>query len=475
MSQPMSFLRAGIERASNRSLHQQLYERIRRAVLVGRLSEGARLPSTRNLAAELGLARGTVDGVYARLVAEGYLTARRQQGTFVTAGLRRRSALRSVQARSDTRSAEPAQSWLPLQLGLPAMDLFPRAMWKRIASKQVRQPSATGMIYPDSMGLPVLRTAIAGYLAVSRGVACSEDQIVITYGYQDALNLAVDLLLTAGDRVWIEDPGYGFAQRALLARGMSLAPIPVDAEGLRVAWGLSKAPRARLAVITPSHQFPTGATLSPSRRWEILNWASQARSWILEDDYDCEFHYIGHKPAALKAMDLDARVLYAGSFSKSLFPALRLGYLVLPGKLVEPARRLQSLRHRGAAILPQLVVAEFMTRGYFARHLRRMRIQYGSRRDALRTALVGCFGSRIDIVSGGGGLHIMARFHGNFDDVGLAARALELGLKPSPLSGQFLKDGGERGLLLSFTNVPEERAPEIASTLLRIARNRLRV
>jgi len=471
MPDQIALIRAAINRASKRSLHQQLYERIRGAILVGRLPAGARLPSTRNLAAELGVARGTVDNVYARLIAEGYLTTHRQRGTIVRVGLRTQPVGRLSRTGGGRPGDELAPSWLPLQLGLPAMDLFPQAMWTRIARKQIRQMSPAAMAYPNSFGLPALRVAIASYLAVSRGIVCSDEQIVVTNGYQDALNLTMDLVLAAGDRVWLEDPGYGFAQRALLARGMSLTPIPVDAEGLRVDWARRRAPKARLAVVTPAHQFPTGTTLSPSRRWELLNWASQARSWVLEDDYDCEFHYVGHKPAALKSLDLDSRVFYVGSFSKSLFPALRLGYLVLPEKLVESARRLQPLRHRGAATLSQLVVTEFMTQGYFARHLSRMRSQYKSRRDALGAALVRCFGNGINIVPTGGGLHILARFRRQVDDVGIAARALNVGLKPSPLSRQFLKDGADRGLLLSFTNVPEEKADGVASTLLRTARN----
>jgi GntR family transcriptional regulator/MocR family aminotransferase len=409
------------------------------------------------------VARGTVDAVYARLTGEGYLVPRGPGGTVVAPGMQ--PAARPELPEPMVQRAEP---WLPLQLGLPALDLFPRKAWTRILARQARQLSGTGMVYPDPMGLPALREAIAAYLAVSRGVACSAGQILVTHGYQDALGLAADLLLAAGDRVWIEDPGYGFAQRALRARGAELVPVPVDEEGLCVARARERAATARLAVVTPAHQFPLGMTLSVARRRELLAWAAESDGWIVEDDYDCEFHYSGHKPAALKASDFAQRVLYVGSFSKSLLPSLRLGYLVLPPALIERATQTQSLRHRGAGLFEQLAVADFMARGHFARHLRRMRVSYKARRDALVSALSQRFGGEIDLAPRAGGLHVLARFPNERNDVLLAARALEAGLKPSPLSRQYLAESRDHGLLLSFTNLPEAKADAVADTLFRI-------
>lgn len=450
-----------IDRASTLPLHHQLYERIHLAIRDGRLPPGTRLPSTRGLSIQLGVARGTVDAVYARLAGEGRLVARRPGGTVVSPSFR---------PPSDAPAAprpEPSEPWLPLQLGLPALDLFPRKTWTRILARQARQLPLDQMVAPDPMGLTALREAIAAYLAVSRGVTCGADQIVVTHGYQDALNLTFDLVLASGDKVWIEDPGYGFVQRTLRARNMTVVAAPVDEAGLRVDWARARAPDAKLAIVTPAHQFPLGVTLSPARRLDLLAWASETGGWILEDDYDCEFHYSGHKPAALKAMDIDQRVFYAGSFSKSLLPSLRLGYLVLPPRLASAAARAQQLRHRGVAMFEQLAVAELMRQGHFARHLRRMAVRYKARRNALVAALEHRFGDRIALTHRAGGLHVLARFPGLDDDVALARRALAVGLGPAPLSGQYLTPGEDQGLLMSFTNVPEERADEVVARLVR--------
>ncbi|WP_089926094.1 PLP-dependent aminotransferase family protein [Caulobacter sp. UNC279MFTsu5.1] len=468
MTAVLPFPALAVDRAGEGSLHRQLYERIQDAIGDGRLPPGARLPSTRNLAAQLGVARGTVDAVYARLAGEGCLVSRRHSGTIVTPGL---TLTPTPKPASPTRGPPPDPGWSPLQLGLPALDLFPRKTWTRIHARQARQLSAAEMLYPDPMGLPALREAIAAYLAVSRGITCAIDQIVVTHGFQDALNLTAELVLKPGDAVWTEDPGYGFAQRTLAARGMAITAVPVDDEGLRVDWGQAHAPDARLAVVTPTHQFPTGVPLSPRRRRALLDWATASDLWVLEDDYDCEFHYSGRKPAALKALDLRNRVFYAGSFSKTLLPSLRLGYLVLPSQWAQAAGAAQQLRHRGVAMFEQLAVAEFMRQGHFARHLRRMMLAYKARRAALVAALERRFGDRIEIVLRAGGLHVLARFpHADADDAELARRALEVGLKPSPLSGQCLSHDLGQGLLLSFTNVAEDRADDVAAALFRALR-----
>lgn len=465
MNAPLPFDALAIDRASDSSLHRQLYDRIQGAIGDGRLAPGARLPSTRNLASQLGVARGTVDAVYARLAGEGCLVSRRHSGTIVAPGLTPAPG-RTPRITSAAGIPPPSSAWSPLQLGLPALDLFPRKPWTRIHARQARQLSAPAMLYPDPMGLPALREAVATYLAVSRGITCTIDQIVVTHGFQDALNLTAELVLKPGDAVWTEDPGYGFAQRTLAARGMAIAAVPVDEEGLCVGWGRTRAPDARLAVVTPTHQFPTGVALSPRRRRELLDWAAASGRWILEDDYDCEFHYSGRKPAALKALDLQDRVFYAGSFSKTLLPSLRLGYLVLPPQLAAAARTAQQLRHRGVAMFEQMAVAEFMRQGHFARHLRRMMLAYKARRAALVAALERRFGDRIEIVLRAGGLHVLARFpHSDVSDVELARRAQEVGLKPSPLSSQCLSHDLGQGLLLSFTNVAEDRADDVAAAL----------
>ncbi len=279
------------------------------------------------------------------------------------------------------------------------------------------------LAYPNAMGVPALRQAIASYLAVSRGIAARPEQIAITSGYQGALDLVARLVLKKADAVWFEDPGYGFARNALLGLGLRLAPVPVDGEGLDIAHGRRFHAKARLAVVTPAHQAPLGVTLSLARRQALLAWAGAARSFVLEDDYDCEFHYSGFKPAALKSLDTQDRVFYAGSFSKTLFPALRLGYLVVTAHLAEAAARHCRDLGRGHATLEQAVLAAFLADGHFARHLRRMRQAYKARRQALAEALAAAFGDGVQFALPAGGLHILVRFPGRGGDTALAARA----------------------------------------------------
>jgi len=458
-----------IDRRSALSIHQQLYDRIRAAIAGGQLAPGERLPATRSLAAQLDVARGTVDAAYARLMGEGYLVARGQAGTIVSPALRMPAA--SAPAARPSLSLDPdAAAPLPLRMGLPALDLFPRTLWSRLAAREARRFSGTNLPYPDPMGLPALREAIAGYLAVSRGIACEAGQIAITHGYQAALNLTATLLLKPGDAVWLEDPGYRFARIALEALPLRIAPIPVDGEGLRVDYARRHFPRARLAVVTPAHQSPLGVCLSLPRRQALLEWAAEQGAFILEDDYDCEFHYDGHKPPALKSIPGGGRVFYAGSFSKTLFPGLRLGYLVLPPAFVDAARNAIRRLDRGEAGFEQAIIAAFIAQGHFARHLRRMRTHYKARRQALADALARQFGGDIQFSLSPGGLHILARFPGHCSDTDMAGRARSHGLEPSPLSSQFLSPPSIRheagqGLLLSFTNVSEKAASGIAARL----------
>lgn len=466
MAKPSKLESVGIDRRSTVAVHQQLYDRIRLAITGGQLPPGERLPSTRNLAAQLGVARGTIDTAYARLTGEGYIVGRGQGGTIVSPAIRASAA--------SPRPANPPKSYnvdeypepvLPLRLGLPALDLFPRKLWTRLAAREARKLSKAALVYPHPLGLATLRGAIAAYLAVSRGIACHPGQIVITNGYQAALNLAADLVLAPGDSVWFEDPGYGFAREALETLSLRVNPVPVDDEGVCVSYGQRYHAKARMAVVTPAHQSPLGVSLSLPRRQALLAWAAQSNSWILEDDYDCEFHYCGYKPPALKSIDAGDRVFYAGSFSKTLFPGLRLGYLVLPAQFTEDAVRMCRAQRRGEAVFEQSVVAAFMAEGHFARHLRRMRIQYSARRQTLCGELIKQFGKVVQVSLPPGGLHILARFLGQESDVKLAESARRQGLAPSPLSTQSIKHDAGQGLLMSFTNVPEESAPEIVSIL----------
>ena len=450
------------DRASATPLHRQLYDRIRAAVAEGRLSPGERVPSARSLAAQLGVARGTIDMAYARLSGDGILVGRGQRGTIVSAAV---PAMRPAPLRAQARADAP--EILPFQLGLPALDLVPRKVWSRLVVREVKRETGGALAYPEAMGLPALRQAIASYLAVSRGVAAAPEQIAITSGYQGALDLVARLVLKRGDTVLFEDPGYGFARKALLGLGQRLALAPVDAEGLNLAPVRRLLDKARLAVVTPAHQAPLGVTLSPARRQALLAWADDTRGFVLEDDYDSEFHYSGFKPAALKSIDSEDRVFHAGSFSKTLFPALRLGYLVVPVRFAEAAADHCRDRARGHARLEQAALASFLADGHFARHLRRMRQAYKARRQALADALRDAFGDDIQFALPAGGLYILARFPHHGSDTMLASRAARHGLAASPLSAQSLKYGAGQGLLLSFTNVAEKDAPALALRLKR--------
>lgn len=446
-------------------LQEQLYRRVRAAIAAGRLAPGERLPATRTLASELGIARGTVDAAYARLIGEGYLLARGPAGTIVSPALRLAPRPpRAARAKAPEPSS-PAPQPLPFQLGLPALDLFPRTLWARLTARAARTLAGAALAYPDPAGLPALREAIAAYLAVSRGVACDTRQVIITGGYQPAISLLARRLLRPGDGVWFEEPGYFLARQALDAAAARLVPVPVDGEGLCVELAQARAPQARLAVVTPAHQSPLGVALSLARRQALLAWAAAAGAWIIEDDYDSEFHYVGRKLPALKSLDAADRVIYAGSFSKTLFPGLRLGYLVVPVSLAAAVTEALRTTSHGEPALGQSVVADFMSAGHFARHLKRMRGLYAGRRAALAGALAAAFGDRIELALQPGGMHLLLRFRGKVDDAELARRALAHGLAPTPLSSHYVGRAREQGLLLGFTNIPEAQAARSAEAL----------
>ncbi|HZD26038.1 MAG TPA: PLP-dependent aminotransferase family protein, partial [Alphaproteobacteria bacterium] len=404
---------------------------------------------------------------YARLAGEGYLLTRGAAGTVVSPALRLPATPPSPgPAEASARRPSPDQP-LPFQMGLPALDRFPRTLWARLAARAARRLGGGLLSYPDVAGLPALREAVAGYLAVSRGVACRPEQVIVTAGYQAALGMLARLLLRPGDTVWFEEPGYFLARRALQAAGARALPVPVDGDGIEVERARSDAPGARLAVVTPTHQAPLGVALSLPRRQALLDWAAAADAWVLEDDYDSEFHYDGHKLPALKSLDVADRVIYAGSFSKTLYPGLRLGYLVLPVALREAVTATLGDEQRGLPVLDQMVAADFMAEGHFARHLKRMRGLYAARRAALAQALADRFGARATIDPQAGGLHLIMRPADGGRDGAMVRRAAAEGLAPAALSGQYAGPARRHGLLLGFTNIAEERAAEAAAALAR--------
>ena len=364
-------------------------------------------------------------------------------------------------------AAPAADRTLPLlfRMGLPALDAFPYKRWSNLTVHAARDMQAADLAEADAAGIADLRQAVASYLGVARGIACSAGQVLITAEYQGALTLVRHVLVRPGDPVWIEDPGYHLTRQALETAGARVVPVRVDQDGLRVASGAASAPRAKLAVVTPTHQYPTGVALSLPRRLELLAWAAEAGSWILEDDYDSEFRYAGRPLPSLKSLDRGERVLYAGSFSKVLFPALRLGYLVVPAELATAFLRASRLTTLGQPVLQQKVAAAFMRKGHFARHIRRMRVLYADRRRALASALQAVFSERIRIELTAGGMHLLARFPGAADDTELVRRSATAGLAPSALSSLAMAHDCGHGLLLGFTNIAAWDAEAIAARL----------
>jgi len=473
----------GISRQSRTPVYRQVYERLHAAITSGTLRPGERLPSVRSLASQLATARGTIDVAYELLASQGYIVCRGAAGTRVAPTLtlplpqrdvssaRRRSARASGASPKSPHqpTAAPALAApLPFQMGMPALDVFPRRVWSRLATRLARDLPLSAMLYPAPFGYAPLREAIAAYLAVARGIQCSAHSIVITSGYQGALGLITRVLLRSGDPVWVEDPGYPHARAALTAAGANLIGVPVDEHGMDVSAGVTRSPRARLAVVTPSHQSPLGVALNLSRRQALLSWASKADAWIIEDDYDGEFRYDSLPLPALKSLDEDDRVLYAGTFSKVLFPGLRLGYIVLPERLIAQFTRILQVLYRNDSTFTSSVLTTFMTEGHFGRHIKRMRQLYAERRTALAEALNEIFADRFRIKLQAGGMHLLAHLESQTQrDVELVQRARSQGLAVAALSPWSVDRDCGQGLLLSFTNIPTEHARREVQRLAR--------
>jgi GntR family transcriptional regulator/MocR family aminotransferase len=355
----------------------------------------------------------------------------------------------------------------PLMPGLPSFDQFPRKLWYRTVARQARAGGLFQLTYPDPLGLPQLRQALASYLAVARGIHCGPEQVVITAGYLGALSLICRAILKRGSRVWVESPGYGFTTRAIQMVGGTAIPIPVDDEGLNVEEAIRIEPEADLCVVAPSNQFPLGACLSPERRGALLAWAAQAGSWIVEDDYAGEFRYDGWPLPALKRLDSNDRVFYVGTFSKTMFPGLRIGYLVVPRSQLSLIRDHVRRLDGGRSVLEQAALSDFVAHGHFGRHVKRMRGLYGKRSAALMSAVTEVFGRRLSIRLSGGGLHLLARLDDDEDDIEMESAAGEAGLRPLALSKMGQGRSCGPGLILGFANLPEEQAYRIVRRLRR--------
>jgi GntR family transcriptional regulator/MocR family aminotransferase len=444
--------------------YRQIYDRFRDAIASGMLKPGDRIPSARALTKELGLARGTIETAYSLLAAEGYIEARGQAGTIVSADLNPRTLIAGPALlpapRIDAVSFRP-DSIMPFQMGLPALDAFPRKIWARLGARSVRAMQPFDMIHPSVYGLPLLRTEIARYLQVSRGIVCSPAQVFVTSGYRQTVELIGHALLKAGDRVWLEDPGYPPTREIFNHMQIEGVSVPVDGDGLVVSNAVKLAPRARAVIVTPAHQSPLCMSLSLPRRLALLDWAARSSAWIIEDDYDGEYRYVSRPLPALKSLDRDGRVLYAGTFSKVLFPGMRLAYLVVPEVHVERFEQVVESLSAGCPALTQTIVAAFMAEGHFARHIQRMRKLYAERREATAAGLEGVLEKHVRIDLQPGGMHLILRLKGNRSDRRLAASMREHSLYAEALTDWTERnDGNAAAILLNFTNVDSRRTAE---------------
>jgi len=452
-----------LDPAATTPFYRQIYDRFRSAIASGVLKPGDRIPSARALTKELGLARGTIDAAYSLLAAEGYILARGQAGTIVTPGLKPRVPAADKVSAPDHRRIAPGfrpESILPFQMGLPALDLFPRKIWARLGARCARAMQPSDMMHPSVYGLPALRAEIAAYLQVARGISCAPSQIFVTSGYRHTLELIAHAVLKAGDSVWTEEPGYPPTRELLGQMQISVVAVPVDQEGMVVAAGIKAAPRAQAAVVTPAHQSPLCLSLSLSRRLALLDWAARQKAWIVEDDYDGEYRYVSRPLPALKSLDRDGRVLYSGTFSKVLFPSLRLAYLVVPEGEVERFEEVSQIFTGGSPTLTQAVVTAFIKEGHFARHIQRMRRLYAERREATAAGLESVLGKHLRIESQPGGMHLVLRLKERRSDRRLVARMREDGLSGEALTDWHMEKSGFPALLLNFTNIDSRRTAE---------------
>jgi GntR family transcriptional regulator/MocR family aminotransferase len=468
-------------------LHRQIYDELRRGVLEGRLRPGSQLPSSRKLAADLGVSRSTVVAAYAQLVTEGYLASSLRGATRVgdrppeaalTAEAGRRPDAPSVGSPALSRRAGATSSSWPVydvvasaparafRTSVPALDVFPMDVWGRLAARRWRSASPAALAYGDSAGLPALREAIANYLTRARAVRCTAADVIVTAGSQSALDLAARVLIDPGDAVWMEDPGYFGAAGALAANGARLVPVPVDAEGLDVDAGRRLAPKARLAFVTPARQLPLGVTMSAARRAALLDWAAETSSWILEDDYDSEFRYATRPLAPLQSLDRHGAVIFMGTFSKVMFPALRLGYLIVPPAAAAAFTTARLYVDFCPPYLTQATMADFITGGHFERHIRRMRGIYQSRRALLVRLLEHHFGGDVAVDAPDAGMNLILWLPEQVSDHAAAAAAGAAGLDALPIS-RFSIRRVRPGLLLGFSGI---REPDLRHGAARLAR-----
>ena len=485
---PLYLASLGLDGDDAHPLHRRLYFALRDAILDARLPPGARLPSSRTLSKDLSLSRNTVLAAFEQLIAEGYIEGRVGAGSYVSRhlpedALQARAAPSPTGPRAGENAAAPpgpsrrgaALTKLsvyysrprPFAPGLPELAAFPFEDWAKRLARTWRAPRTALLAGCDPRGLLPLRQALASYLAAARAVRCTAEQIFLVSGAQQALDLAARVLLDPGDRAWVEDPGYDGLSGALAANGATLVPVPIDDAGLVVAEGRRLAPDARIACVSPSHQFPLGVTLSLKRRLALLDWARSADAFVLEDDYDSEYRYDGRPLAALQGLDGDGRVIYVGTFSKVTFPGLRLGYMVVPKHLCAAFEAARRLADGFPPTIAQTALAEMLNDGTLAAHIRRMRSLYAGRQRALlaRSAII--LGDRLRLSGHEAGLHLVGFLDPSTDDRAVNRAAADLGVEAPPLSTYYRARPPRPGLILGYAGVPE---PQIDAALRGLCR-----
>jgi GntR family transcriptional regulator / MocR family aminotransferase len=475
-----------VDRKAPQSLHRQIYNSFRAAIVDGRLRPGQRIPSTRVLASEIRVSRFPVLNAYAQLLAEGYLESRVGAGTVVSSSLPGQptsstpAQARNLPSRHELRSVAQRclllprkeefpwmMHWGPFRVGQVALDLFPKHLWSALVSRRCRGINAESAHYGDLMGHKALRRAIANYLNIARSVRCEAGQVLIVNGSQQALEITARVLLNSGDRVWLEDPSYRLARDAFTINECHPVPVPVDSEGLDVRAGIKKYRKARAAFVSPSHQFPLGVTMSASRRLQLVEWAQHSGAWIIEDDYDSEFRYESLPIASLQGLDANSRVIYIGTFSKVLFPSLRLGYIVVPPDLVDRFLLMRRVMDLGAPTLYQEVLADFIEEGHFARHIRRMRVHYGELRRTLVRSLRSTFGDKLEAIGDEAGMHLTVMLPDTRRDEEISARAAQQNLSLWPLSRLYMEQP-RQGFILGFGGVSAKEIPQAVRKLHRL-------
>ncbi|HQZ08356.1 MAG TPA: PLP-dependent aminotransferase family protein [Burkholderiaceae bacterium] len=462
--------------------HRQLYLILQSGMRESVLPAGTRLPPSRTLAQALGIARNTVVHVYEQLALEGYVLAQVGRGTFVAdmgqrlvpvatpapdpvSATPRKNLSRRGRALVDDAGAARLQ-WGAFTPGVPEVRLFPTRIWSRLQAQLWRAPKPQHLSYATGAGDPDLRRSLAEYLQGTRGVVCSAEQIVITSGTQQSLHLVAQLLADPGDTVWLEDPGYWGARSVLRALGLQAVGVSIDGEGMAPSPRQLKKP-PRMLFVSPSHQYPLGTLMSQGRRRQLLDYAAVHGAWVIEDDYDSEFRYGARPLPALQGLDRHGRVIYLGTFSKTLFPALRLAYLVLPQDLADPFARALNELYREGQLPQQAVLARFMAEGHYTSHIRRMRSVYSARHDALLHAIGQHFGNQLPVIGGDAGLHLVLGLPPQVDDQAMVERIARSRVVARPLSLYHVRQPAPaKGLLLGYGAVHED---EIAANFARLA------